>query len=338
MRIGGIYEWKQNAHYRVLIPLHALGRRGHDPVFARAGSGEQGGALAPERIAGCDVVHGYRQLTDDEVRVVRRLVRAGAAFVWDTDDDLRSVPRGRPRQRRGDGPGAKARFARTVELALSADVVTTSTEPLAELYRSHGAARVEVLGNYLDRGAGRKQRKHDGIVIGWLAGLEHAADVARIPVVEALRRLLDAHPEVRVETIGLDLGLPADRYACDPLVDFERLQDRMARWDVAIAPLVDIPFNLARSDVKLKEYASVGLPWLASPVGPYVGYGESEGGRLVADGDWFEALERLVGERRERAKLGKRARRWAKTQSIERHVERWERVYAEAIERRQLRR
>ena len=40
--------------------------------------------------------------------------------------------------------------------------------------------------------------------------------------------------------------------------------------------------NRARSNIKLKEYAAAGACWLASPIGPYVGLGEKQGGRLVA--------------------------------------------------------
>src|SRR5207302_1085104 len=80
------------------------------------------------------------------------------------------------------------------------------------------------------------------------------------------------------------------RYRHDPYLPFAELPRRLSRWDIGIAPLADIPFNLARSDIKLKEYAASELPWLASPVGPYAGHGEAQGGRLVPDDGWFEAL------------------------------------------------
>jgi glycosyltransferase involved in cell wall biosynthesis len=105
-----------------------------------------------------------------------------------------------------------------------------------------------------------------------------------------------------------------------------------------IAPLADIPFNRTRSNVKLKEYASAGTPWLASPVGPYAGMGEQQGGRLVADDGWFAALDDLIGHRFARRRLGRKARAWAKTQTIDQAVARWEAVLEEAIERRRAQR
>jgi glycosyltransferase involved in cell wall biosynthesis len=338
VRIGAIYEWKQNIRYRVQNPLDALRRRGHDVQYAREGEGLTPGTLHPEMLRGCDVIFGYRALEGAEQRLVAELVRGGAAFVWDTDDDLAALPKESPYYRRTGGLAGQRTFAATVQIARLADVVTTSTERLAERYRAKGIERIEVLGNYLAPDVARSRRhKHPGRVVGWVAGLEHASDLARIPIADALRRLLDAHADLRVESIGVDLGLPPERYAHHREVPITRLQSYLGRWDVGIAPLADIPFNRTRSDIKLKEYASVGLPWLASPVGPYAGYGEQQGGRLVADDAWHGALDELLRERRLRSRLGRRARRWAKSQSVERFAERWERVFEEAVERRALR-
>ncbi|MDO8184208.1 hypothetical protein Q5424_00235 [Conexibacter sp. JD483] len=335
MRIGGAFEWKTNVFYRAVGPLEALGRRGHEIRIAHTDQDADVGAFHPRLLSGCDVIHGYRLLDAAQVRAVRRQLAGGTAFVWDTDDDLANLPVESPDYRVNGGRNARRIFAATVEIARLADVVTTSTEALAERYRAEGVERIEVLGNYLPPASfGTRRADHDGVVVGWLAGLEHGSELPRIPIADALRRMLEERPDVRVESIGLDLRLGHERYTRYPKVEFVDLQRHMARWDVGIAPLSGIPFNRTRSDVKLKEYASVGLPWLASPVGPYVGLGEDEGGRLVGDDGWYEALNALVASSRDRRKLGKRAAKWAKGQSIDRHVGRWEAVLAEAVERR----
>jgi glycosyltransferase involved in cell wall biosynthesis len=337
MRIGSVFEWKTNAFYRAVGPLEALRRRGHDVEFANTDEDADVGVFRPRNLRGCEVIHGYRVLSSEQVRVVRRLVLSGAAFVWDTDDDLEHLPVESPDYRRNGGRHARRIFADTVETARMADVVTTTTEALAERYRAVGIERVEVIGNYLPRemlGSRRVSHDDDGIVVGWLAGLEHGSELPRIPIVHALQRLADAEPAVRIESIGLSLGLRRDRYKHVSKVEWADMQHYMAAWGIGIAPLADIPFNRARSDVKLKEYASVGIPWLASPIGPYVDLGERQGGRLVSDDGWFDALQVLVRSRRHRDRLGRRARRWAKNQSIDRHAHRWEAVLREGIERR----
>ncbi|ADB52326.1 glycosyltransferase family protein [Conexibacter woesei] len=339
MRIGAICEWKVNAHYRHLIPLEALSARGHEVVHATEGLSRSEARSRPELLRGCDVVLAYRVLEPHELKGVLTAVQRGAAFVWDTDDDLSTLPRESPYYRSAGGLHAQRIFASTVRTAREADVVTTSTAPLAERYRSAGVERTAVIDNHLSpKAPGARRRGHDGVVIGWTAGLEHGSELPRIPVVETLRRLLDAHPQVRVESLGLDLGLPADRYRHSAEVPFERLSEHIGGWDVGIAPLADIPFNRTRSNVKLKEYGAAGTPWLASPIGPYAGMGEAQGGRLVPDDGWFDALDDLVRHRFARGRLGRKARAWAKTQTIGSAVDRWEAVLTEAVERRAARR
>ena len=124
-----------------------------------------------------------------------------------------------------------------------------------------------------------------------------------------------------------------ERYRRQPLVQYRELADHVATFDVGIAPLDDIPFNRARSSVKVKEYAAAGVPWLASPIGPYRELGEKQGGRLVVDDRWHEELQRLILDGRARAKLAKRGRKWASGQTVAANLKEWEAVLAEAIER-----
>ena len=333
MRIGAVFEWNNNIRYRVLNPFDALDRKGHDVVFGR---------MAPDApldvaaLASCEVIQVYRLVEPSDWRAVQRLAANGAAIVWDTDNDLASTPRELPGYRRKGGLAARRDTARTtLAMARAAHGVTTSTEALAERYRAQGIKRVDVLPNYLAPNEVRfRPRKHDGVVIGWIAAAEHAADVQRLPFVTALEQLLEAESDVRVESIGTDVGLRHDRYRHIPTVPMNEFLEIARGWDIGIAPLADIPFNRARSDVKLKEYASLGIPWLASPVGPYVALSEREGGRLVADGEWFEALRRLATSRFDRMRLGRRSRAWAKSQVADRHVEGWVRAFEAALAQR----
>jgi glycosyltransferase involved in cell wall biosynthesis len=100
---------------------------------------------------------------------------------------------------------------------------------------------------------------------------------------------------------------------------------------IGIAPLIDSAFNRGRSNVKLKEYAAAGAVWLASPVGPYLGMGEDQGGRLVEDDGWYEALDRLVRDHADRAALARRASAWARKQTIEHAGRAWETSFRSAI-------
>src|SRR6185312_4261933 len=143
----------------------------------------------------------------------------------------------------------------------------------------------------------------------------------------------DERPEVRVVSFGLGLGLRGERYRHVDVVPLFELTRAAAAFDVGIAPLSDIAMNRARSNVKLKEYAAAGACWLASPVGPYLGHGERQGGRLVPDDGWHDALTRLIEKPRERARLTKRAGRWVVGEMLSKHAAEWEARFEEAIAR-----
>ena len=58
-----------------------------------------------------------------------------------------------------------------------------------------------------------------------------------------------------IETVGCSMGMRHERYRCDPHVDFFDLPRKLAQFDIGLAPIADIPFNHARSNIKVKEYA-----------------------------------------------------------------------------------
>jgi glycosyltransferase involved in cell wall biosynthesis len=324
MRLGVLFETNSAAFYRALEPMAAMERRGHEVRWP----GEDGRAPAAA-LAACDLVHVYRRADDATRRALGEVVRAGTPMTYDNDDDFTAVPRESPDyEKLGGAKGARI-HAMTVQAARMARVFTTTNEILANRYRESGVERVEVIPNYLLHDADRPRRRHDGVVVGWVGGIDHRADTTRIPIAGALTRLIEKRPEVRVECIGVDLRLP-ERYGHDSFVPFLELPGRIGGFDIGIAPLADLPSNRARSDIKVKEYAASGVPWLASPVGPYAGLGEAQGGRLVPDDRWFDALERLVTSRRERRRLGRRGKSWAKGQTIEAVADRWESVFREA--------
>jgi glycosyltransferase involved in cell wall biosynthesis len=320
-----------NGFYRGIGPMNALAARGHRvrvlPVL-----NDSPQPVGP--LGDVQVLYVHRYCEDRAWRIAREAKAQGAAVVWDDDDNLALMPRGVAHQRNWGGFAGERRRRDMRRMFKVADVVTTPSAALADQLQRDGAPMTHVIPNFLpDEALSPSSRPHRGVVIGWCAGLEHAADVDRMPLLPALQRLLDERDDVTLVSIGLRLGLRGDRYAHIPHVPLPMLTLQMAQFDVGIAPLSDIAFNRSRSDVKLKEYAAAGLPWLASPVGPYVGLGEKQGGRLVADDQWHAELARLVEKPKDRRKLAKRGERWVAAQTLSRNADRWERVLASAIER-----
>lgn len=333
MRIASIMlENQLSALYRSLIPMQALAHRGHTVHIE-----ERDEIVNPEPLFEFDVVHILRGSGGSLRRLARRLKDAGVAVVWNDDVDITTLPEHHPEYPHIGGIRGQALVNQATSMMKLADVVITPNAALAERYRAMSGADVRVLGNHLPPMFVRPERvmPHNGVTIGWVATYEHLDDFERLGVRAALEKLLIRHNHIEVIAVGLDLGLTSHRYRHTPWAAYGDLPQHIMHFDIALAPMADIPFNQMRSDVKLKEYAAIGVPWLASPTGAFAELGEEQGGRLVADDDWHEALEDLVNDASARRLLAHRGRRWAQGETIEQHVDEWERTFSDAIERAQ---
>jgi hypothetical protein len=309
----------------------ALGERGHD--INQVWRPEDG--IRGERAAGYDVLLIYRAHEDDVLQIARAAKQVGMTIVYDNDDDLRAVPSNNAAARDYKGFSGDRALRQIRRLLQLSDLAIASSPQIAERFREYGAEHVVTIENYVPDAALHASAPPNGdiIVAGWLAGNEHHVDMERMPLRAQFERLLDAYPQLVIETVGVSMGIKHERYRNDPHVDFFDLPQKQAQFDIGLAPIADIPFNHARSNIKVKEYAVLGRPWLASPVGPYASLGEREGGRLVADDSWYEAIARLVEKPRERNKLAKRARKWGRAQAMSANVDLWKDAIVDAIVR-----
>jgi glycosyltransferase involved in cell wall biosynthesis len=320
-------EGAPSSLYRSFIPMQALAVSGH-----RVHVEERNAVGDPGPLLDVDVVHFFRLSHQPARRLARQLKAAGVAVVFDNDFDLNAPP--------PDGhavaavlrslPGQRAVSDHNAMLRL-ADVVVAPTEELAGRFRSAGAGDVQVVENFLpptfqppSRTPGR------GLTIGWAAMGEHGWDFDQLGIRDVLVNVLERHLHVRLLAVGTDLRIRSPRYEFLPWQAYEQLPNIVSRFDVALAPLADVPFNRTRSNVKLKEYAALGAPWLASPVGDYAWMGEEEGGRIVADGDWAGALEALIRDESLRTRLRVAGRRWAAEESVLEHVSELEQLFEHA--------
>ncbi|HEX5146861.1 MAG TPA: hypothetical protein VFV85_07540 [Conexibacter sp.] len=321
MNIAAFY-WgvHPSSSYRAVHPLTELTRRGN-----LVATYTEEAELTPSDedlemvLEDFDVAFIGRYTQPEAVELARRLTAGGMGVVWDYDDDVVN-------------PDYRAGFDGLRELV---DVITTTNEALAERYRELGARTVLAVPNFITRPSlATPRQRHDGTVLGYIGWIDHQDDWDELGLQGVVEDLLDVHPDLRVESVGpIDLGLPADRYRSHGVLRFDQLPQAIAGFDVAIAPLIDKPGNATRSDIKLKEYAVAGVPWLASPFGPYAGFGEDQGGRLVADDAWFDALNDLLNDGRAQKKLAKRGQKWAKDQTLERNVGYWVEAFETAIAR-----
>jgi len=208
-----------NSNYRAYQPVMKLSRTGHQVLV-----NERDRPLTAAEIFACDAAFIHRIATEEMQRIARGLREQGKGIVWDNDDDVTRVPKTNPLYGKHGGFNSRARRAEVSAMVRLAHVVTTPSELLAEQYRELGATDARVLENYVPPEFDRaRPQKHQGIVIAYLAALEHQVDYQQLGLRDTLLALLDTHPDLRVMSIGLGLGLPPDRYEHIPLVPFLEL-------------------------------------------------------------------------------------------------------------------
>ena len=134
--------------------------------------------------------------------------------------------------------------------------------------------------------------------VGWVGSTSH-----RSGDLDILQGVLDSGPW-RVhhsghvngaKTFAEKVGMPVSSVSTSPMhhpLNYARLS---FEFDIGVAPLVDIPFNRAKSWIKAIEYTAAGVPVIMSDVAEYRRLHDTYGiGRLASSKEeWLEHLYEL---------------------------------------------
>ncbi|RUQ98024.1 glycosyltransferase [Labedella endophytica] len=236
--------------------------------------------------------------------VVEACTRDGVRLVVDLDDDLLSPS---SRQRLVEGGYLESDLDGLERIVAAADAVVVSTDELAS--RIGALARsVHVVPNRLSPLVWTEpvdtvptRRPTGSVRVLYMGSATHADDIAIVrEAFDGRQTPFGSRLELDVvgvldddETWFTRLDVPRNARAYDRFSHWLRSHRR--RWDIGIAPLADTEFNHAKSDLKFLEYTSLGLPTVASAIGPYAG--TDRHGAVLVDNDpdaWFAALGELA--------------------------------------------
>lgn len=327
-------------YYRVIWPAEALIAEGADVMLVRPDDDDDrqiqaawidadGGRrrLVDVVTPDADVVVLQRPLTDTLAEAIPMLQARGVRVVVEIDDDFDAIsprnvswkvlhPRTSPRRN-------WLHLRRACELA---DLVVVSTPALAARYGRHG--RVVVVENCVpERYLGISGTPHDGVFVGWSGSIMTHPDDLQVTGGGVGRAV--ARTGARFAVIGTGkgvqstLGLPEPPLACG-WVPIEDYPTALAQLDVGVVPLELSAFNEAKSWLKGLELSAVGVPFVASPTGPYRALVERGAGAIAErPREWEGLVKRLVGDAGWRAELAERGREVAAGLTVEANCGRW---------------
>jgi hypothetical protein len=325
--------------YRMQLPLMEMQHASDDieVTYADAGDRFHPPSVTLEMLRGHDVVVAQRWNKHDGLQVWRR-ASLFARTVYELDDDVFHItPENWAAYQLYGRPEVRDAIEHTLA---TADLVTVSTGPLAQVMREH-SDHVLVLPNCIPGWACALPREpRDRPRVGWMGGASHGVDIGL--VAEPVRRFLRRHPGWDLQLNATDyratFKAPQDRAFFAPWVQVNEDPEGFYRgidFDIGLCPLWPTAFSRAKSAIKAIEYGARGIPAIASDCEAYrevITHGVN--GFLVRhDHEWLKYLSELAGDNDLREKMGAAARDMAREHLIEDHWTRWEAAYRGLLRR-----
>jgi len=337
---------------RCLLPLQANGWDGDQTSIIPYNKTPEDKTKAA---INADVVVFHRPETTDKLKLARYLKSIGKKIVYDNDDtykDDNSVKLNAYMTKERVKKGMEAIDKFSSEFIKEADLVTTSTEFLAEEYRKLNP-NVVVLKNCIDpfffdeplRNEGDKVRIGITGSVGLTSDLDSLAPIfrhyekdPRVELVffslneptEQLRKIYDGEYRVLESLKNIEWH---------PLVDANEYYDKLnsLKLDIQIIPRADNYFNRCKSNLKFLESSMLEIPVVAQAFStgdsPYQGEEDSKYMLLAENTEEFiKHIDTLIENKELRREMGAKAREYVEENySIDANAHLWEESYNKII-------
>lgn len=276
--------------YRIHLPLKTLASKGM-LAYTEGTSKGRYDILLGQRVCGLPQTILWQQIAAEPKSRRPRLV-------YELDDDVWSIPDDNPASRAYSASTTRSNIENNIRVA---DLVTVSTQPLAEVVKKFNK-NVVVLPNMIERAIideTHRWRIADNKYwhIVWSGSPTHRNDL--LECVDGVRRAI-RDGNRRLTLVGTDYR---ELFASDarpfirvrPWVESIPQYYRMLRkFRCGLAPLKDTTFNQSKSDIRILELQALGVPAVASPVGPYAE--TRHVWRAATPPAWSAALRVLQGD------------------------------------------
>ena len=214
-----------------------------------------------------------------------------------------------------------------------ADAITCTNANLARHLKQYNK-NIHIVPNYMDLkrwDLPKHQNTTDRIRIGWAGSATHFNDLKSI--VKPLIKAKEEYPQIDYIFVGetriKDLfPFPVEVVMGVPF-DFWPMKLHSLALDIALAPLLDTPFNQCKSNIKFQEYAIAQYPGIYAPIVYNAQYFEPKFGIIAENEDhWYRAIKHLIEYPQRRKEIKENAYELVKRKyNLENHAQEWVKVY-----------
>lgn len=310
-------------HWRGTDPAKYLRAQGYEAYVSDE-------MVTEKALAWADVIVTNSIVSKDAIALIREYqVLHGKKLVVDCDDyfDLND-----------DSPFLKEHTVsdakEVIQITMGiADLITCTTTYLQSKLRLINP-NVKVLPNMMDMGRWdlpKHFNTSNKIRIGWAGSITHLNDLKAI--VKPLIRIKEEYPQVEYVFVGEPRIADEFPFPVEIIqgVPFEVWPARLSglRLDIGLAPLLETPFNKAKSNIKFLEYAINKIPGVYSEtVYMYSGFEPKFGLVAMNEDHWYRAIKHLIDypERRDEIKESSYTR-VKQSYDLEKHISLWTSTY-----------
>lgn len=360
MRVYYISSGLQGCYVaRCLMPLTANGWDGDQTSISLDSKTPENKSLAAQN---ADVVVFHRPDDPRKLELAKLLKQQGKKIVFDNDDTYREDSVVKLNEFL-DNELYRVRFDEKNkvinEFIKMADLVTCSTECLAEEYREISPDNVVVLPNCIDPFYFEEPLRNEGdkVRIGVVGSIGVTDDLWEFEKIippllnrddielvffslgeKGINKMVD---EIYDEEYKfLDKLQKANNVIWQPFVDMQDYYDTLneLRLDIMLIPRADNYFNRCKSNLKFLEASMFEIPVIAQGFkdgkSPYQVNPEDAKHMIIVDDNWQEAIEKLVKDKELRREMGRKAREYViNNYDIEKNAHKWEEAYQSMFKR-----
>jgi len=294
------------SYYRCVLPSHTLSGRVNVGRPAWTGSEGFGVVTSAERASFYYDTVVLKGLHSRGIPLQMKMAQdLGQRLIVDVDDLNDQLPEWHPAAPAWNPATAKVTNTEYfIQTILQADAVTVSTQFLYDRY-SQMRDNVHLIRNAVNLDV-MTQHAQSGSkpVIGWVGHVgKRSADIESLrwwlPEFLESNDLIFHHSgddgDITSRSFAEAAGFRTERATTIPVQAIESYFKSSFTFDIGIVPMVDEPFNRAKSFLKGLEYAASGIPFVAQALPEYEYLADMGIGRIAhTPEDWVEQLTALL--------------------------------------------